>query len=120
MKCAIQVMDSTGHTTLEWTTGDAGEEARMRELVATMQQAGYTFFVVDGAPADAVSAGGGKLIVRRLEDPVAEMNAEASSLNSETVAVNNDATESEPRRRGRPRKQQPATEAVAVRRMAGG
>lgn len=124
MACAIQVMDSTGHTTITWEPGDADEEAKAREVVEGLKKLGYTFFLVSGEPADEVSAGAGvgKLIVRALgEDPIADLASEAelrSAAKADVLAPEQDVAP-EPRRRGRPPRQ-PQAEAVGVRRMQGG
>lgn len=100
---AIEVLNGSGHLTLEWDPENPAEVARVRAEVENLRNAGYTFFLTEDEPADAIAAGRGKLLVKRTDDPVTDL-----SEPDEAPAV-------EPKRRGRPPR-----EAVAVRPMRGG
>lgn len=105
MTLAIQILNASGHLTLEWDPDDPAAVEAIRVEVQNLQHAGYTFYLTEEEPADAVAAGRGKLLVKRLTDPVAELAA----VDKEPEA---------PKRRGRPAK--PTSTAVATRPMAGG
>lgn len=111
----IQVLDSTGHITLEWESGDAESEANARAEVARLRDAGYSFFVDDN-PADEIAAGRGKLYVRRVDDPVTAMTPEPpqplSAEHDARVEVAKAADEQHAKRQGR--------RAVGIRPQAGG
>ena len=62
----LSILDRTGDTKLTWDPDNPGECASARETVAALKAQGYTFFLVDGKPADEVTAGGGTLVVRKL------------------------------------------------------
>lgn len=112
---SINVLGSQGHLSLEWDPADPESVAGARAEVERLRRAGYTFWLTEpDVPADAVAAGNGRLVVkapdevlvRQVEDPVAEFEA--------ANAVEPTGT---PRRRGRPPRQPTVT---AVPRMAGG
>lgn len=141
----IEILNGMGHLTLEWDHENADEVVRVRGEVENLKRAGYSFFLAEGGPADEVAAGGGKLLVRRLEDPVSELGdlaarhgaaredgTEASiEVPATTPAGERTTTPPAPppdgdddktpsRRRGRPPREAPAASAVAVRPMRGG
>lgn len=101
----IQVLNGSGHLTLEWDHENPEEVARIRNEVQHLKDAGYSFFLTENEPADAVAAGRGKLLVERVDDPVAILSEPEGESVTEGVA----------KRRGRPPR-----EAVAVQPMRGG
>lgn len=110
MNATIQVLNGRGHLTLEWNPEDPQEAAGIRAEVENLKAAGYSFWLTEDAPADEVAAGRGKLLVKRIEDPVKELTApdDDGDLPYEAPAVTS-------KRRGRPPR-----EAVAVRPQRGG
>jgi len=98
----LEVMNRSGHLTLSWDSDNDQEVAAIREEVARLKEAGYSFFLADDTPADEVAAGKGSLSVRRIEDPT-QLPEEPET--SETPA---------PKRRGRPAR------TVAMAPMRGG
>lgn len=110
----LTILDGSGDTTITWDHDDDAAREEARRTVADLKEKGYAFFLVDGSPADEVSAAAGKLIVRRLTAeevtaPLPEPEPEAT----EPGAV--DETSALIRPRGRPRKQ-----VVATRPIQGG
>jgi len=104
----LTVLDGSGDVQIEWEPGDAEACAKARQTVQDLKSRGYSFFLVSGLPADEVTAGQGKLIVRKLAaDEIVEPTA---------PAPDNTMKQSEAKpTRGRPRK-----EVVAVRPLRGG
>lgn len=74
---------------------------------------GYVFFLTDGKPADEVSAGGGTLLVRRIE-------ADEIIPSPEPPTTSLPEEQSKPGRRGRPPKAKADASVVAVRPVRGG
>lgn len=106
----VSVLGRAGDLKLTWDHASEPDRARAREELDRLEAAGYSFFLTDDSPADAVTAGAGTLLVRRttaaeLTQPD-ETPADEATLPPETPA---------PKRRGRPPKQ-----AVAVRPLQGG
>ena len=102
---AIDVLNGSGHLTLEWDPNDEAAVARARAEVESLRAAGYSFFLTEDEPADAIAAGRGKLLVKRTDDPVGDLSEPEPE----------DAPVVKQKRRGRPPR-----EAVAVRPMRGG
>ena len=114
----IEVLGLGGHISLEWNPDDPADIERARADVQRLTEAGYAFFITETEPADAISAGRGKLIVKRTDDPVTDLSQPAAA---DDLDLPSESTPEAPRRRGRPSKNEaPAREAVAVRRMGGG
>jgi len=109
MQTELIVLDHTGHESLTWDHDDAEDRERARQLIADLKAAGYSFFLVDGTPADEVTAGQGKLLVRKL---TAEQVTESPEQESPAAEPE---PKQQPKKRGRPRRQ-----VVATRPMAGG
>lgn len=106
MAHTLEVLNGSGHLTLTWDEADAAQVAATREEVARLKAAGYSFFLVDGSPADEVAAGHGELRCQRVAEPPGLSAAEPPAEGP-----------SNPRRgRALPR----ATRTVAVRPQAGG
>lgn len=103
------ILSHEGDTTITWDDSDTKAREEARQTIADLKAKGYSFFLIDGRPADEITAGGGTLIVRKL---TAEEVVEPP--NDEPLAT---LPEAEPghKRRGRPRKQ-----VVATRPIAGG
>lgn len=104
----IEVLNGSGHLSLTWDSENPEEVAAVRAEVARLRAAGYSFFLTADQPADEVAAGGGRLLVRRIEDPT------AVPMDDPTEPPPATETEPNPARRGRPRK------TVAVQPMRGG
>lgn len=110
----LSILDHTGDTCLTWDASDPASVESMRATVETLKQQGYSFFLVDGRPADAVTAGAGTLIIRKLQAQEVTEAPEAVAAPEPVPEPPAEPVEA-PRRRGRPRKH-----VVAVRPMAGG
>lgn len=106
---SIDVLHASGHLTLEWDPDKPVEIANARAEVARLRDAGYSFFLADNEPADAVAAGQGKLVVQRIDGDVVDALSEADFIETDLVETGQPS----PKKRGRPR-------GVAVRPMAGG
>jgi len=105
----LTILGHEGDSTLTWNPQDPQEVAAARLTVLDLSKQGYAFFLVDGTPADAVTAGQGTLIVRKLTpEEVVEPPAEKPPPDAA----------SPPRRRGR--KGVPNNTVVATRPIAGG
>jgi hypothetical protein len=115
----LSVLDRSGDIKIEWDHADPARREWARAEVERLRAAGYTFYLVDGTPADEVAAGGGTLVVRRLDaaevvDPPADEPAPAPAPDDAPAAT-------APKRRGRPPKAQAADrQVVAARPLAGG
>ena len=111
----ISILNGYGDTKLTWDASDPDQCAEIRQTVADLAAKGYIFFLVDGTPADAVTAGAGMLVVRKLTpaEVVPEVEPEPEpETEPETPA-------DKPRgKRGRPGKN--AQNIVAARPVAGG
>lgn len=118
MITTLSVLNSTGDLKLTWDSNNSAECEAMRETVADLKAKGYSFFLVDGSPADEVSAGSGGLLVRRLA---------ADELVETTTGPIAEASPT-PKRRGRPPKAKVTADTesgldrrvVAVRPVRGG
>ena len=108
----LSILDRTGDTKITWDASDPKQCAEVRATVEALHAQGYTFFLVSGGPADAVAAGSGSLVVKKLK-----ADAVAAPTPTESPACDTPTLEpgSAPKRLGRPRKN-----VVAVRPMAGG
>lgn len=62
----LTILDRTGDTKLTWDPENAAEREEARRTVADLKAKGYSFFLLDGRPADAVTAGDGAIVVRKL------------------------------------------------------
>ncbi|MFA6046278.1 MAG: hypothetical protein WC718_14940 [Phycisphaerales bacterium] len=104
----LEVLDSSGHLTLEWDPNDETEIAAIRAEVARLKAAGYSFFLVEGTPADEVAAGSGsgKLVVRRIDDP-ADPPVQEPTTSSDSLA-------------DQPKRGHGGQRSVAMRPMRGG
>jgi hypothetical protein len=73
----LSILNGKGDTKLTWDAADPEQCREARATVAELKRAGYLFFLVDGNPADEVTAGSGALIVRKLtaEEVVEEPSA---------------------------------------------
>lgn len=96
---SLSILDATGDRKVYWDPAKPEDVARAREEVATLKEAGYRFFLIDGTPADEITAAGaqGELVAKIItpDEVVEEVPAGK-------------------RRPGRPRK------IVAARPVAGG
>lgn len=123
----LSILNHSGDLKLTWNHEDAAERERIRAEVEQLRAAGYTFFLVDGSPADEVTAGQGELVVKRLTaDEVVEAPGDGplpAVVAEEPVPM--------PKRRGRPPKAksgahtgtpvaEPNRNIVAVRPLRGG
>ncbi len=103
----LTILDHEGDTTLTWDPQNPEETAAARDTVLDLKKQGYAFFLVDGNPADEVTAGQGTLIVRKLTaqevlEPEPEPEPEPAAL------------------AGRPRKGRPRKQVIATRPISGG
>lgn len=87
---------------LKWDHTKPEEVENARQEVERLRQAGYSFFLVTGEPADPVAAGHGEIEVRRINDP---------------LTVHEEADPKPKRRGSRPAE---GAKAVAVRPQQGG
>jgi hypothetical protein len=119
----LSILNGQGDQTITWDHSDPQQVAEARQTVAALAASGYTFFLVDGSPADPVDLGKGTLIVRKLTAAeLTEVPAPEPAPPSEPAP--------EAKRRGRPRKVPAAPDtpgpelaerqAVAVRPLRGG
>lgn len=93
----LTILDHRGDTTLTWDHTNPREQEEARATVADLKSKGYSFFLVDGTPADPVGAGKGTLLVRRLTadevlappepDPEKQAEVPARDLNRRRKAV---------------------------------
>lgn len=75
-KRTLSILNGSGDTKLSWDPASPADVAQAREQVAALKEKGYQFFLTRGTQPDEVEAGLGELLVRRIEDPVAEPQAE--------------------------------------------
>lgn len=138
MKTRLSILGSSGDITVTWDHDDPESREDARKEVERLRELGYTFFLVDGTPADEVTAGQGQLVVKRLTaeeliEPGADgPGADEPGANGPTAdepagqSAGDAAGESGPpkRRRGRPKgvtnKGTADRHAVAVRPLRGG
>ncbi len=118
MRTTLSILNGQGDQTIHWDHTDPKQVAEVRQTVASLAAAGYTFFLVDGSPADPVDLGKGTLIVKKLT--AAELTEEPPSGPAEPALAT-----PETKKRGRPRKAAAEAEpterqAVAVRPLRGG
>jgi hypothetical protein len=114
------VLDPTGDVRITWNPSDPASCARAREEVAALKAAGYSFFLVDGEPADEIAAGGlaGTLSCRRVE--MEELLPASPEEERTPPIVPEEGPDERPKRGpGRPRKREPV-QAVATRPLQGG
>jgi hypothetical protein len=95
MTCTMEVLDSSGHLTLEWDPNDQASVARAQAEWEKLKAAGFAFFA-EGTEAESIEAG-------RIR----------GSVEARIVQVEPEAVQPK-RRRGRPRK------TVAVPPLRGG
>ncbi len=117
----VHVLDATGDITISWTAEDPKSIENARKEIMALKEAGYSFFVTDGRPADEIAAAGAecRLLGRRIE---AEEIIPAP-VAAATTAVSGMGVVNEPKRMGRRPKSAPAqSEAIvtAVRPLRGG
>lgn len=114
MLTTLSVLDRSGDITLTWDHSDEAARENARKEVERLWKAGYSFFLADGSPVDAIAAGAGTLIVRRLDadEVVTPPAPEPESPPAEPP------TDPPRKRRGRPSKAD--RHVVAVRPLAGG
>lgn len=62
----LHVLDQSGDIKITWDADDAESCRKARVEVEHLKAAGYHFFLVDGNPADEVTAGRGTLNCRRI------------------------------------------------------
>lgn len=114
----LSILDRSGDITITWDHADEAAREKARAEVARLASLGYSFFLVDGTPADAIASGAGTLIVRRLtadevvDLPIEGVPGETEGESPATVPAD------PPKRRGRPRKAD--RQAIAVRPLQGG
>lgn len=116
MMTVLSILGSSGDITVTWDHNDPAAREKARQEVERLRAAGYSFFLADGTPADAVAAGAGTLLVRRLEPP--EVIDPPPSPAAPTSESDPPAADAAPRRRGRPPKAD--RHVVAVRPIRGG
>jgi hypothetical protein len=114
MISTLSVLDRSGDLTLTWDHSDEAARENARQEVERLWKAGYSFFLANGSPVDAVAAGAGTLIVRRLDaaEVVAETPPDEPSEPAEAPV------DPPSKRRGRPPKAD--RHVVAVRPLSGG
>ena len=127
MITALSILGAAGDVTITWDHADPVAVAKARAEVEALAKAGFSFFRVDGTPADPIAAGAGTLVVRKLTaDELVGATAEsdpagdAPAIGAEGAAVEPavEAPADPPKRRGRPPKAD--RKAIAVRPLAGG
>jgi hypothetical protein len=125
----LSILNGSGDTKLTWDQNNPEECEAARQTVADLASRGYQFYRTDGSPADAVTAGGGTLLVRRLKPeevvtetaPVPETREEPLAHETPNESVGPDRAG--PKRRGRPPKSAPAEggeNVIAVPVLRGG
>jgi hypothetical protein len=60
----LSILCREGDTKVTWDKDDPASREKARKEVSRLRAAGYMFFLVDGSPADEVSAGNGELVAR--------------------------------------------------------
>lgn len=106
------VLSHEGDTTITWDDGDEKAREEARQTVADLRRQGYSFFLVDGRPADEITAGGGTLIVRKLTADEVLAPPQAEPGEGEPAV--------EPDQSTRPRKGRKPKQVVATRPVSGG
>ena len=97
----LTVLNQDGDFEIKWDPSNDAEVEKTRTAIADLRASGYSFFLIDGRPADAVTAGAGALEVRRVDGE---------------ELVQPETSDSSPKRGRRSAK----TEAIAVRPQRGG
>lgn len=118
MRSELSILDRTGDLTITWDHADPVARVKARLEVQRLKAMGYTFFLVDGSPADEINAGQGTLVVRRIEAEEI-VGPIGPGIERETAPADPPAEPSK-KRRGRPPKVAADRNVVAVRPMAGG
>lgn len=119
MLTLLSVLDCTGDLTITWDHSDAAQREDARKEVERLKSLGYSFFLAGGSPADEIAAGGGMLIVRRL-DAEEVVQADEREAPAADPAPADPPADPPRKRRGRPRKDAADRHVVAVRPLAGG
>lgn len=125
------VLCDQGDIRITWDHSDPASVENARKEVMELKAAGYTFFLVDGTPADQVAAGQGALNARRvtaealLEDVPPIMTEDGGVPVGAPPIMTEEAGSSTPSTRGRRKSTQAETKAaervaVAVPRQRGG
>lgn len=84
----LSILNGSGDTQLTWDRDNPEECEAARQAVADLASRGYQFFLTDGRPADAVAAGGGTLLVRRLKpEEVVEASGSPPGLAEDLKAL---------------------------------
>lgn len=112
----LRILGAAGDTRLTWDANDPADRERARAEVARLRTAGYLFFLVDGTPADEVTAGNGELVARFATDADL-LDPTPTEAQDTAPAPTTDEPEPAAKRRGRPRK---TTQAIATRPLRGG
>lgn len=60
----LSVLGGSGDIKITWDKSDPESIAKARAEVKRLREAGYLFFIVDGSPADEITAGNGELHAR--------------------------------------------------------
>lgn len=118
MTTLLSILDGSGDFTVTWDHDNQEDREKARLEVERLRAAGYSFFLTDGTPADAIAAGAGTLIVRRLDASEVVDPLSTHTPDHPTVAADDQPTEPAKRRRGRPPKAD--RHVVAVRPLRGG
>lgn len=120
MITTIHVLNSEGDIKVTWDHTSPEEVEKARAEILALKDAGFTFFLIDGTPADEVAAGQGALNARRIE---VEELLSAAAPEQDPQPSDPAAVATAPPKRGRP-KSSPAASvervAVAVPRQRGG
>lgn len=93
----IHALTSAGDLTITWDPEQPDQVAEAQQAFEDLKAQGYQFFLVDGSTVEEITTGQGALKCRRVEPEAVE-----------------------PKRRGRPRKTEEPTLAVATRPLRGG
>ena len=122
MNTTLSILCSRGDTKITWDHNDPAATEKARREIEGLREKGYSFFLVSGEPADAVAAGRGELIVRRLDaNEVVPAQPDDEPEPVSQLPESSDEAAPPKRRRGRPSK---ATDAdrrvIAVRPVRGG
>jgi hypothetical protein len=124
MQTTLSILDRSGDMTITWDHADEAARETARKEVEQLRSAGYSFFLVDGSPADEIVAGQGTLIVKRLsaEELIDPKEAETEGRDDPTSSPEPIAEDAPKKRRGRPKgvPSKSDRQAVAVRPLRGG